>query len=564
MKTYGLILIILLTFIHVNGQTWQWGARFGGLSTGPNNDNPDESIRDIITDNEGNVYFCGTVRQPSNANGNILTTYGAYDIIVGKLDCHGNLAWVKTAGGFFEDFANSIYQDDVGNLYVTGQIEATINNPCNLFGTIVTDNTTDLFLSKLDTAGNVLWNKVASLGFPSLLTYGYHLKKGLNNNIDMLFRVALDGELFPGDSVTRGWWLATMDTSGTILSKFLFAYDINPFPVFDFDTGPNGDHYFIGTFGQGWDSASVGGQMIYRTNPAGGNDFVFFKFDNANNLQWLNQIGDTTFRFIEGSRIMVTSNDEVYIGGSIFNGVIFGNDTMFNTIGGANNNFPFLAKYNNQGVSQWGIGMSTTFSCEMSGGIIELPNGNIGFSGYFTVTGQIDSFNVSGSGKEIFIGEITPNRDLLSVVTFPSGPQDYPQELVCDTSGNLYLSGAFSGSFTINGITNTSGGGMTDGFVAKYGYICTTSLEEIISGNDFISLYPNPSIDIVYFKLKNESRSTLLSVYNSLGSKVYEATIPANDSDYYSIDISKLSSGVYFLQLKTSSGISSGKFVKTD
>ncbi|MBK8874607.1 MAG: T9SS type A sorting domain-containing protein [Bacteroidetes bacterium] len=29
------------------------------------------------------------------------------------------------------------------------------------------------------------------------------------------------------------------------------------------------------------------------------------------------------------------------------------------------------------------------------------------------------------------------------------------------------------------------------------------------------------------------------------------------------MDISKLSSGVYFLQLKTSSGISSGKFVKT-
>ncbi|MBK9047691.1 MAG: T9SS type A sorting domain-containing protein [Bacteroidetes bacterium] len=97
---------------------------------------------------------------------------------------------------------------------------------------------------------------------------------------------------------------------------------------------------------------------------------------------------------------------------------------------------------------------------------------------------------------------------------------------------------------------------MTDGFVAKYGYILYHLVEEIISGNDFISLYPNPSIDIVYFKLKNESRSTLLSVYNSLGSKVYEATIPANDSDYYSIDISKLSSGVYFFTIKTSSGIS--------
>ena len=46
-------------------------------------------------DEEGNVYFCGTVRQPSNANGILLTTYGAYDIIVGKLNCHGDLVWVK-------------------------------------------------------------------------------------------------------------------------------------------------------------------------------------------------------------------------------------------------------------------------------------------------------------------------------------------------------------------------------------------------------------------------------------------------------------------------------------
>jgi len=562
MKSFLIIILFLFSITTTHSQTWQWGAQFGGLSTGPNNANPDESIRDVIIDNQGNVYFCGTVRQPSTANGNVIATYGAYDIVVGKMNCHGDLVWLKTAGGFFNDFANTIYQDNAGNLYLSGHIDATSNNPCNLFGMMVVDNTQDLFLTKMDTAGNVLWSKVAGAGFQELGTDAFHLKGGINNTIDMLFRVTIDGELFPGDSVTRGWWLATLDTSGAILSKFQFTPYLNPFPVFDFANGPNGDRYYIATFGQGWDSASIGGQMIYRINP-GGDDLVFFKFNSANNLEWLHQIGDTTFRYIEGNKIMVSSNDEVYIGGSIFNGYVFGNDTMFNTIGGSNMNFPFLAKYNNQGVAQWGINMSSTFSCEMSGGMTELPNGNIAFSGYFINTGQIDTFHVVGSGQEIFIGEITPSRSLLSVTTFPSGLRDYPQALTSDSAGNIYLGGAFSDTFTMNGISYTYEGGKTDGFVAKYGYICTTGIDEILSNATSVAIFPNPARDLINIRTSLEEQVTVILI-NTLGERVYEKNISANESQQITLNVQKLPPGIYFVQLQTKKGMISGKFVKVE
>lgn len=112
---------------------------------------------------DGNCYlggnFLGTVRF-----GNFtLTSSGAGlsndDVFVAKLDAAGNWQWASMAGGTSGAYSRSIAVDTRGNTYLTG----TFRGPSTRFGsvTLVPQNanflSNDVFVVKLDAAGNWLW-----------------------------------------------------------------------------------------------------------------------------------------------------------------------------------------------------------------------------------------------------------------------------------------------------------------------------------------------------------------------------------------------------------------------
>jgi hypothetical protein len=84
-------------------------------------------------------------------------TNGSSDIFVAKYDSSGGLLWVRQAGGTNEDQGDAIAADAAGNAYVTGKIFGAAD-----FGnTNVIGRGADVFLAKYDTAGNLLWARVA-------------------------------------------------------------------------------------------------------------------------------------------------------------------------------------------------------------------------------------------------------------------------------------------------------------------------------------------------------------------------------------------------------------------
>jgi hypothetical protein len=84
---------------------------------------------------------------------NVLTSQGARDVYVAKLEPDGALVWaVRFGGAGYEDGAARV--DPAGNIYVYGAFENEI-----AFGAVnlVSAGGQDLFLAKLDPDGNVLW-----------------------------------------------------------------------------------------------------------------------------------------------------------------------------------------------------------------------------------------------------------------------------------------------------------------------------------------------------------------------------------------------------------------------
>ncbi|MBT3209768.1 MAG: PKD domain-containing protein [Bacteroidetes bacterium] len=126
--------------------------------------------------------FDGTVDfDPDTNNTFYLTSNGENDIFISKLDTSGNLLEVKSIGGNDNDYGKSIKIDKKGNIYFTGYYKGTVDfNPGIGIYNLTSNGETDIFISKLNLAGNFIWTK--SIG-ASNSDYGSSIAFDPNGNV---------------------------------------------------------------------------------------------------------------------------------------------------------------------------------------------------------------------------------------------------------------------------------------------------------------------------------------------------------------------------------------------
>jgi hypothetical protein len=118
----------------------------------------------LAVDASGNVYitgyFQGTVDFDPGAGTQNLYSVDDRDIFISKLDASGNFVWVKHMGGALYDIGYSIKVDASGNVYTAGFFQGTVDfDPGMNIHNLVSEGMTDVFISKLDDAGNFVWAK---------------------------------------------------------------------------------------------------------------------------------------------------------------------------------------------------------------------------------------------------------------------------------------------------------------------------------------------------------------------------------------------------------------------
>ena len=80
-----------------------------------------------------------------------LTSRGAGDIFVLKLDASGNFLWAKSIGGNSSESASSITSDVFGNLYSTGSFQDTVDfDPGLGTSNLISTSTSDIFVLKMN------------------------------------------------------------------------------------------------------------------------------------------------------------------------------------------------------------------------------------------------------------------------------------------------------------------------------------------------------------------------------------------------------------------------------
>ena len=166
---------IFVAKMDVDG-SWQWATKAGG---GWN-----DFGSGITIDNAGNSYVIGIFKDTATFGSYSVTSSGDNDIFVAKMDVDGSWLWATRAGGTDWDDGYGITIDDAGNSYVTGFFGGIANFG---FCSITSNGFYDIFVAKLDAAGNWLWATKAG-GTSNDYGYGITIDNTGNSYVTGYFR----------------------------------------------------------------------------------------------------------------------------------------------------------------------------------------------------------------------------------------------------------------------------------------------------------------------------------------------------------------------------------------
>lgn len=174
MKKLIINLCLLLCWSQVLGQGeywdeyWDWCRSFG--------DRGADVINCAVSDNYGNTYIAGHFYKKITFDEFQLNSNGDYDAFIAKIDIHGNVSWAKNFGGSHNenlvvtDYAKELFLDKDGNIYLVGNCHS-----CSHIDSIRILNTgsSDIFITKIDPRGVVLWAKSFGNETHEILTDAY-------------------------------------------------------------------------------------------------------------------------------------------------------------------------------------------------------------------------------------------------------------------------------------------------------------------------------------------------------------------------------------------------------
>jgi hypothetical protein len=312
--------------LNANGN-FIWAKSFGGNSydVGSN----------LAFDASNNVYILGSFYNTVDFNPDLgitnLTSNGDYDVFISKLDVNGNFLWVKSFGGNSADEGRGIQIDAQGNIYVNGAFQGAVDfDPNASTLTLSSIGATDIFMAKLNSAGNLVWAK--SMG-SSAYDNGTDLvldKKGTNIYLTGQFENTVDFDPNIGTSNLTSLgsadiYISKFDTDGNLIWAKSFGGI-----VYEHVSGIKLDSieniYLAGGYGNVVDFDPNSGVVNLTSN--GSNDLYISKLDSNGVLVFAKSFGGTDFDLMKS--IDIDKHGSIYTTGLFTGSVNFDPNSTFN------------------------------------------------------------------------------------------------------------------------------------------------------------------------------------------------------------------------------------------
>ncbi|SHI32785.1 Por secretion system C-terminal sorting domain-containing protein [Mesonia phycicola] len=521
-------------------------------------------------------------------------------------NCEGDFRWHKSIGGTGDIYSYGLGTDNHGGVYMAGNSgQYPINGGLPLHydeDTIRNSLSMDknLYLIKYDTLGNFQWLREPQ---PKNPNHNYNLSTAMSGEIF----VENDGTvhwlvvLEPNSSLENGAVVAQnnylpitnsqvgdigvlkYDKNGNFLGYT--RLDINMYGrigmtkytqiCFTYDTVY--EQYYINAYGNtlysDYHTSMINGSVV--------NGSVFLAAFNANtgNNVWWDQIPNDVGADLK--QLITDSSGNLYITGRYFaylaNGQISGYPTLAGLKFYGDSSEAFCMKIDHNGQGIW---VSTAYDSYAEGQSLTVNDdgvflglGYASFGGGDSYWGNINFNRPSGFGRDPIVVHLDKDTgeaiDIYEIRGAGFGKDDEITAIETDRLGNILVGGFMRSVYLfdnqapmskLNKKTNND----NDFFIAqlgKDGVSCSDPILKVSENEKLaIKLWPNPTRGRVH--IESESFIDSINIYNVLGQKADVLLDNTSTANGQMIDISSLSSGIYFIEIQSGTQREIKKIIK--
>lgn len=596
--------------------TYNWNASAGSSSN--------DLSKAVVTDNNGNVYvtgsYSGTVDFDPGSGTTYLTSSGADDIFVQKLNSGGSLVWVKNIGGSQQDYANDITIDAEGNLFITGGFTglADFDPSSSTFEmTSVPDYTeglkvkvsdrSDAFILKLDNSGGFIWAKQVGASGPDF---------GISLVADHSGNVIITGEYSnynttgpdtcdfdPGTGkyllINGGMYVLKLDINGDFvwacqIGKYRGASSIGSgtdwmvtsksyYVVANaLQIDAKNNVYITGTFTNTTDFNP--GSGTYNITPPGYSGFAL-KLDSNSNFVFAKAFGSSG-AICQSSALGLDNSGNIYLTG-YFKGIVdfdpssstynITSTSYVKTKGTNNPSDAFVLKLSNTGSFVWvkqlggsGDDAGNAIAVGSDGGVYTTGYFN-GKSDFNPASGKSTYYLTSNGTTDIYVSKLNNSGNFVYAKQIGGTGDDAGLDLALTESQDIgiHTCGYYSGTVDMDpgtGTVNISSIGGRDAFAHKMtesgSEHYTANVNDLNNEGIQFLIYPNPTQGVTKLVLNQNSDDVNIKIFNAFGQLLY--TEQANTIKELTLDFSNYPSGVYFVEIKNSEGSTKVKVIKSE
>ncbi|MCH8330321.1 MAG: SBBP repeat-containing protein [Bacteroidetes bacterium] len=489
MRYIYLTLLQSLLLTATNAQVHlEWAKSIGGIAQ--------DGGSSITTDASGNVYITGvfgsTVDFDPGPGIYNMTINGSTGPFIVKLDANGSFIWAEHMGP--NDDASDIAVGISGDLFVTGKIAG---------GT---------FILKLDSNGNSVWTKTIDRSTGNSINIDIHGNILIIGEYDGVvdFDPGLDTfEMASNSGSGNDIFILKLDTAGNFIWARSFG-TADPDYGRSITSDHLGNVYATGDFM--WTVDFDPGPDTFLMSSAGRTDVFILKLDANGAFIWAKRIGASEYDHCWGITTDILGNVyttgrfgftvDFDPGSAFFNLTAGGTFDAFVLKLNSSGNFIWANSINSaQSVRGYSIATDAADFIYTTGFYI----------GTADFDPSSNTFNLTSNGfADGYIQKLDPGGNFVWAVSLGATLDDIGKSVATDMLGNIYVTGSYQGTADFDpdtAIFNLTSDSLSDIFVLKLGQCYNTGIDVVIDCNSYTWIDGN-----TYTSNTNSARDTLINI----------------------------------------------------